>query len=104
LPNAAGAGSLQGNPGAESRTRSVRTNSTRQGAGRRQSMAGTKVKVDWEVRDYHINFLKDMAEKYGIKDEAKAMRVLIDFALQDGDLEKIFDKKNMRCIACGGAF
>ena len=65
-------------------------------------MAGIKVKVDWEVRDYHINFLKDMAEKYGIKDQAKAMRVLIDYALQDGDLDLIFDKKNMRCIACGG--
>jgi hypothetical protein len=65
-------------------------------------MAGIKVKVDWDVRDYHINFLKDMAEKYGIKDEAKAMRVLIDYALQDGDLDLIFEKKNMRCIACGG--
>ena len=65
-------------------------------------MAGIKVKTDWEVRDYHINFLKDMAEKYGIKDEAKAMRVLIDYALQDGDVDLIFDKKNMRCIACGG--
>ena len=67
-------------------------------------MAGHPVPVDWAVRDYHINFLKDMAEKYGIKDEAKAMRVLIDFAPQHGDLDKIFDKKNMRCIACGGAF
>ena len=65
-------------------------------------MAGIKVKIDWDVRDYHINFLKDMSEKYGIKDEAKAMRVLIDYALQDGDLDLIFDKKNMRCIACGG--
>lgn len=65
-------------------------------------MAGTKVKVDWEVRDYHINFLKDMAKEYRLPDEAKAMRVLIDYALQDGDLDEIFSKKNMRCIACGG--
>ncbi len=65
-------------------------------------MAGIKVKIDWEARDYQISFLKDMAEKYSIKDEAKAMRVLIDYALQDGDLDFIFAKKNMRCIACGG--
>ncbi len=65
-------------------------------------MAGTKVKIDWEVRDYHINFLQDMAKKYRIPDEGKAMRVLLDYALQDGDLDQIFDKKNMRCIACGG--
>ena len=65
-------------------------------------MSGIKVKIDWELRDYHINFFKDMAEKYGIVDEAKALRVLADYALQDGDLDQIFHKKNMRCIACGG--
>lgn len=65
-------------------------------------MSGIKVKIDWELRDYHINFFKDMAQKYGIVDEAKALRVLVDYALQDGDLDLIFDKKNMRCIACGG--
>ncbi|MBT3791489.1 MAG: hypothetical protein HN658_05170 [Rhodospirillales bacterium] len=65
-------------------------------------MAGIKVKIDWEVRDYHINFLKDMAAKYNIPDEAKAMRVLLDYALQDSDLDEVFEKKNMRCISCGG--
>ncbi len=65
-------------------------------------MSGIKVKIDWELRDYHINFFKDMAEKYGIVDEDKALRVLADYALQDGDLDQIFHKKNMRCIACGG--
>lgn len=65
-------------------------------------MSGIKVKIDWDVRDYHINFFKDMAQKYGIVDEAKALRVLVDYALQDGDLDLIFAKKNMRCIACGG--
>ncbi len=65
-------------------------------------MSGIKVKIDWELRDYHVNFFKHMAEKYGIVDEDKALRVLADYALQDGDLDQIFHKKNMRCIACGG--
>ncbi len=65
-------------------------------------MSGIKVKIDWDVRDYHINFFKDLAQKYGIVEEAKALRVLVDYALQDGDLDLIFAKKNMRCIACGG--
>ena len=65
-------------------------------------MSGIKIKIDWEVRDYQEKFLKETAEKYEIPDQAKAMRVLIDYALQDGDLDLIFDKKNMRCIACGG--
>ncbi|HEX9808545.1 MAG TPA: hypothetical protein VGC25_02955 [Alphaproteobacteria bacterium] len=66
-------------------------------------MSGTKVKIDYELRDYHLNFLRDMAEKYRIPDEGKALRVLLDYALVDGDLDLIFDKKNMRCVACGGA-
>jgi hypothetical protein len=43
-----------------------------------------------------------MMQKYRIKDEGKALRVLLDYAVSDGDLDLIFDKKNMRCIACGG--
>jgi hypothetical protein len=65
-------------------------------------MAGNKESFTLEVRDYHRSFLRDMMEKYGIKDEGKAMRVLLDFAVSDGDLDLIFSKKNMRCIACGG--
>ncbi|MGE0651417.1 MAG: hypothetical protein AB7P12_06680 [Alphaproteobacteria bacterium] len=66
-------------------------------------MAGTKVKTEVELRDYHLNFLRDQMAKYRIPDEGKAIRVLLDYALVDGDLDKIFDRKNMRCIACGGA-
>jgi hypothetical protein len=64
-------------------------------------MAGIKVKTEVEVRDYHLNFLKDQMEKYRIPDEGKAIRILLDYALVDGDLDQIFDRKNMRCIACG---
>ena len=65
-------------------------------------MAGIKESFTLDVRDYHLSFLRDMMQKYGIKDEGKAMRVLLDFAVSDGDLDLIFSKKNMRCIACGG--
>lgn len=65
-------------------------------------MAGVKVKVEHELRDYHLSFIRDMMEKYKIPDEGKAIRILLDFALMDGDLDKIFDKRNMRCISCGG--
>lgn len=65
-------------------------------------MAGNKESFTFEARDYQLSFLRDMMEKYGIKDEGKAMRVLLDYAVSDGDLDLIFSKKNMRCIACGG--
>jgi hypothetical protein len=65
-------------------------------------MAGNKSAMTFEARDYQIEFLRDMMGKYAIKDESKALRVLLDYAVQDADLDAIFDKKNMRCIACGG--
>jgi hypothetical protein len=65
-------------------------------------MAGNKETFTFDARDYQLSFLRDMMQKYGIKDEGKALRVLLDYAVQDGDLDTIFAKKNMRCIACGG--
>ena len=63
-------------------------------------MAGVKVKETFEVRDYHMEFLKNMKEKYKIPNEAKALRVLLDYAVGEGDLDKIFDRNNVRCYAC----
>lgn len=65
-------------------------------------MAGKKIAQTFELRDYQVEFLREMMTKYKIKDEGKALRVLLDYAVQDGDLDQIFDKMNMRCIACGG--
>lgn len=59
--------------------------------------------VQVELREYQISFLQDMMAKYKIADQGKALRILLDYAVQDADLDLVFDKKNMRCIACGGA-
>jgi hypothetical protein len=59
--------------------------------------------VQVQLRDYQISFLEEMMAKYRIPDQGKALRVLLDYAVQDADLDLVFDKKNMRCIACGGA-
>jgi hypothetical protein len=67
-----------------------------------RAMAGNKEKFTFDARDYQLSFLRDMMQQYGIKDEGKALRILLDYAVQDGDLDQIFSKKNMRCIACGG--
>lgn len=59
--------------------------------------------VSVQLRDYQISFLKEMMAKYKLPDEGKALRVLLDYAVSDADLDLVFDRKNMRCIACGGA-
>jgi hypothetical protein len=47
----------------------------------------------------HRKFLKEMVEKYDLEDEGKALRVLVTYAMQDGNLDDIY--KGIRCRHCG---
>jgi hypothetical protein len=66
-------------------------------------MAGQKSEFRFDIRDYQLSFLKDMVAQYKLPDEAKALRCLLDYAVSDANLDQVFAKKHMRCIACGGA-
>ena len=44
-------------------------------------------------------FLKDMAEKYALPDEHKALRVLVTYAMEERNSDDIF--KFVRCRHCG---
>ena len=62
-------------------------------------MAGPKIKQEFEINDDHLDWLREMVSKYNLADEHKALRILIDYAKTDGDLEVIF--KEIRCNRCG---
>jgi len=47
----------------------------------------------------HRRFLKEMVEKYDLEDEAKALRILVTYTIQEGNLDDIF--KGIRCRHCG---
>ncbi len=47
----------------------------------------------------HRKFLQEMAARYELKDEQKVLRVLVTYAMQEGDLDQIF--KYVRCRHCG---
>ncbi len=47
----------------------------------------------------HRKFLQEMAATYKLEDEQKALRVLVTYAMQEGDLDQIF--KYVRCQHCG---
>ena len=47
----------------------------------------------------HRKFLKEMVEKYDLEDETKALRVLVTYTMQEGNLDDIF--KRIRCRHCG---
>lgn len=61
-------------------------------------MSGTKVERPFEVNEDHVDWLKQMASKYDLPDESKALRVLIAYAMIDGDLDAIFSE--IRCQQC----
>ncbi len=54
---------------------------------------------EYTLEAAHGYWLRDMAAKHGLKDQSKALRVLLDFAMEDGDEDLIFKKK--RCEFCG---
>jgi hypothetical protein len=61
-------------------------------------MGGTKIERSVELNEDHFDWLKQMASKYDLPDESKALRVLIAFAMIDGDLDAIFSE--IRCQQC----
>ena len=63
-------------------------------------MEKDKVEVTLELERDHAEWLAAVVDKYGFPDESKAARVLLDFALQDGDEDLIFAPENMRCRHC----
>lgn len=62
-------------------------------------MAGDKVDQSFSINADHQAWLKEMVGKYSIKDEGKALRVILDFAMTDGDEQALF--KKVRCLRCG---
>ncbi|HRC84388.1 MAG TPA: hypothetical protein PK413_02120 [Thermoanaerobaculia bacterium] len=52
-----------------------------------------------ELRPYHFDYLAQMARKYDLPDEGKALRCLINFAIEESGREKeIFEE--IRCRDC----
>ncbi len=64
-------------------------------------MPSDKVTHTFEIESEQRDWLGEVAEEYGLADEDKALRVLLDYAIEDGDNETIFAAHNMRCRFCG---
>jgi hypothetical protein len=60
-------------------------------------MPNSKVSVTYTVEQKHVTFLREIAERFNLPDESKTLRVLIEYARQDGDLYQIFGAENIRC-------
>ena len=47
----------------------------------------------------HAEWLKEMADKYMLEDESKALRIVLDYVMQEADHDEVFEE--MRCHHCG---
>tara|TARA_B100001750_G_scaffold236202_1_gene239710 strand:- start:2904 stop:3092 length:189 start_codon:yes stop_codon:yes gene_type:complete len=59
-----------------------------------------KVDVTITMEEDHLEWILSVTEKYDLSDESKTFRVLLDYAIEDGDQEEIFSEDNMRCRHC----
>lgn len=61
-------------------------------------MGGDKLQQTYSLNAEQIRWLQEMGRKYDLPDEHKALRCLIDYAIEEGDLDQIF--KVERCLHC----
>ena len=59
-----------------------------------------RIQLRYSVEDDHAKWLKQVAERYDLENESKALRVLLDFAIRDVDPDLVFHIENMRCRHC----
>ncbi len=64
-------------------------------------MADDKIELTFEIAGGQGEWLDRMADEYSFIDASKALRVLLDYAIQDADPDLIFADENMRCRYCG---
>lgn len=64
-------------------------------------MAGVKQSVSFDVQQDAVRMLEAAAQKYGLADKSKALRVLLDYAASNEDKwDEIFG--DVHCMRCGG--
>jgi rRNA maturation endonuclease Nob1 len=62
-------------------------------------MQKAKIRAEFDVETDQLAWLRQMADDYKLPDVAKALRIVIDHAMMDGDEDDIF--MQIRCRRCG---
>lgn len=67
---------------------------------RLNKMSGDKIEHTFEIANEQREWLDLVTEEYGLPDESKALRILLDYAIEEGNKDQIFSDVNMRCRYC----
>tara|TARA_B100000700_G_scaffold22294_1_gene21585 strand:- start:3164 stop:3352 length:189 start_codon:yes stop_codon:yes gene_type:complete len=59
-----------------------------------------KIVFDIELESDQIEWLESKVNEYDLNNLSKALRILLDYSILDGNDEEIFSKENIRCRHC----
>lgn len=59
-----------------------------------------KIELTLKLESDQLDWLSNIIQDYDLPNEAKAIRVLLDYAIDDGDKDEIFSPDNIRCRHC----
>ncbi len=61
-------------------------------------MGGIKTKHSFDLNDDHVEWLKEMTEKFSLEDVGKALRIVLDYVMEEANQETVFEV--IRCNHC----
>ena len=59
-----------------------------------------KIELTIDLETDHLDWLSEIIQYYHLPNESKAIRILLDYAIQDADKDEIFSPDNIRCRHC----
>ncbi len=62
-------------------------------------MGGVKTNYSIDLNQNQIDWLMAMKEKYGVTDDGKALRIVLDYVMEEAELDTVFEE--VRCNHCG---
>ncbi|MFT4823266.1 MAG: hypothetical protein ACI9J0_001182 [Cryomorphaceae bacterium] len=61
-------------------------------------MGGIKVSRALELNENHLDWLRAMTDEYALTDLDKALRIVLDYVMDDADPSTVFEE--VRCNHC----
>ena len=59
-----------------------------------------KIELTLSLESDHLDWLSEIIQDYDLPDESKAIRILLDYAIEDADKDEVFSPDNMRLKLC----
>ena len=59
-----------------------------------------KIELTLSIESDQLDWLSEIIQDYDLPNESKAIRILLDYAIEDADKDEVFSPDNMRCRHC----